>query len=148
LGIPLAALQVRSPKKMFAPRSEGAAARLKEIGALLTGAIDTLSSQWEASADASLNGDAGAKSRPVTQTEFQASRVIHSAVGALECLVVAPPNFLTNLCMSYSISRALHIAAEHNIAELLSQADDGQSVERLAAEIGLETGKLRESKVL
>ena len=130
---------------MLAPRSPGAAARLRELGALLNEAIETLASQWEVSADQDNGSEDSVKNSTVSQAEYHASRLIHSALGSLEALVVPPPSFLLRLSMSYSISRALHIAAEHNIAELLSEADDGIPIDALAVSTGVEDGKLRES---
>lgn len=125
-------------------RPENDATRLRELGALLAGAIETLASQWEAPEGPIIHPEAGVRRSTVSPAEFHASRVIHSALGSLESLVVPPRDFLISLSMSHSMARALHIVTEHNIAELLSQADDAIPVEVLAASTGLDPGKLRQ----
>jgi hypothetical protein len=128
---------------MLAPRSASAAARLRDLGTLLDEAIETLASQLEASTAPNIGPEASSKRNIVSHEEYHASRVIHAALGSLEALVVTPPSFLLRLSMSYSISRALHIAAQHNIAKLLSEADDGVSIDALATSTGVEEEKLR-----
>lgn len=118
------------------------AKELREVGQLLSQSIETLASEWEH--DGTCNGaENGARPAGVSQVQYDASRTIQACIGSLTSLVTSPHTRLTSLAMSYTIARALHLAVEHNIPELLAQSgDDGTSAATLAASTGLDTGKL------
>lgn len=120
------------------------ATRLREVSKVLSQAIETLASEWESSENSN-QSQSGVHIIDVSRAQYDASRIIQAALGSLESLVVPPHNKLTSLAMSYTICRALHLVAEHNIAEILSQVgDEGMSGTALACSTGLEAGKLCE----
>ncbi|OAP57195.1 hypothetical protein AYL99_07933 [Fonsecaea erecta] len=114
------------------------AAQLRAVLALLSVAVENLASEWESSP-----GDDFASSSTVSHAEHDAVKVIIAALGSIESLVLDPHTRLLNLSMSYLISRALHVAAEHRLAELLARAEEGGATAgHLARTTGLEEGKL------
>lgn len=74
---------------------------------------------------------------------FQAQRTITAVAGKLEEMIAEPDTRLVELSSQYFESRALHICAEHRIADLLDeQGNDGVSVQDLGKRTGLEPLKL------
>ncbi|KIW65329.1 hypothetical protein, variant [Phialophora macrospora] len=130
---------------MPSPKIDNPAAQLREVSAILSAAVETLASEWESlpsrdTADPDVQRDG---SRSVSWAEHDAAKVIFAAMGSLESLVQEPHSRLLNLSMSYFIARALHIAVEHRIADLLARAGkDGVSGTSLARSTGIEEGKI------
>ncbi|EXJ75293.1 uncharacterized protein A1O5_01989 [Cladophialophora psammophila CBS 110553] len=121
---------------MPSPKINKPAAQLRQILALLSAAVENLASEWESSARQD-NGNT------VSHGEDDAVNTIIAALGWLESLVLDPHTRLLNLFMSYLVARALHIAAEHEIAKLLSHdTNDGVSASHLGRITGIEEGKL------
>ncbi|KIW97886.1 uncharacterized protein Z519_01470 [Cladophialophora bantiana CBS 173.52] len=121
---------------MPSPRTNKPATQLRQILALLSVAVENLASEWESSPSQDT-------SSTMSHAECDAVKTIIASLGSLESLVLDPHTRLLNLSMSYLVSRALHIAAEHEIAELLSQdTNDGVSAAHLARVTGIEEGKL------
>lgn len=76
-------------------------------------------------------------------TIYQAQRTIVSAAGMLKEVVCEPQTQLIEVACQYFESRALHIAAEHRIPDLLVGHDkDGLSVVEIGKKIGIEPKKL------
>jgi hypothetical protein len=74
---------------------------------------------------------------------FDAQRMILSAAGMLTELGSTPSNRLLEVSTQYFEARALHIAAEKRIPDLLAGFDDsGVAVEKLAEQIGCDAAKL------
>ena len=119
-------------------------AQLREILSLLSTAVETIASEWELhSNEGLLNGEAGYTASSASHTKYNAVKTVLAAVGSLESLVVEPHVRLISLSTSYTIARALHIAAERNVAELLARAgDDGIHATELARLTGIEEKKL------
>ncbi|OQU99123.1 hypothetical protein CLAIMM_04802 [Cladophialophora immunda] len=130
------------------------AAQLREVLALLSAAVESLASQWESApggegtAPSQTEGAAATATatHTVSHAEHDAVKVIIAALGSLESLVLDPHTRLLNLSMSYLIARALHVAAEHGVAEVLARVEQGGgggvSTGHLATATGIEEGKL------
>ncbi|OAL29887.1 hypothetical protein AYO22_01793 [Fonsecaea multimorphosa] len=141
---------------MPSSKADKPAAQLREVLALLSAAVESLASEWESSpghddaaASATDTENAAAattttkNTNTVSHAENDAVKVIIAALGSIESLVLDPHTRLLNLSMSYLIARALHVAAEHGVAELLARAEQGGvSAVQLAKETGIEEGKL------
>lgn len=121
------------------------ATQLREILALLSTAAEDLASEWEFRVrNESPNARTKNGHTIVSHTEHELVKVVLAAVGSLESMIVDPYVRLTNLSTLYMISRALHIAAENDIAEHLAEASDtGVSIVELSMKSGMEENKLR-----
>ncbi|CUS10370.1 unnamed protein product [Tuber aestivum] len=74
---------------------------------------------------------------------YQARREILAAAGMLTEVIDEPQHRLLEVSSQYFESRALHIAAEHRIPDILKSHDkEGVSVQDLSAKIGIESKKL------
>ena len=106
--------------------------KLIQLSALLNSALSTLIT--------STRDDKG----PVPpRTLFDAQRTVISAAGMLIELVSTPSNRLMEVSTQYFESRALHIAAEKRIPDMLAGCDEkGVSVKKLAEQAGCDALKL------
>jgi len=78
-----------------------------------------------------------------THELYQARREILSAAGMLTEIVAEPQHRLQEVSSQYFESRALHIAAEHRIPDILKGHDkEGVSVQDISAKTGIESKKL------
>lgn len=114
--------------------------KLRSIVSLITKASETLIAEWE-------NNPATAKAPDGVQlpshSSFDAQRTLLAAAGSIEELVSDPAIRLLSLSSQYFESRALHIAAEHRIADVLHGHEDvGVNVDDIARKIGIEGQKL------
>ncbi|KAL7621041.1 hypothetical protein AAE478_008353 [Parahypoxylon ruwenzoriense] len=119
-------------------------AKLRQIVALITQASETIITEWE-------NNTAAAESLQGVQLPshsfFNAQRTLLAAAGSVEELVSDPSTRLLSLSTQYFESRALHIAAEHRVPDILhNHSDQGVHVSVIAKKIGIEEQKL--SRVL
>lgn len=89
------------------------------------------------------------KQPPQTLTDrelFDHQRTLLAAAGTLTELVSEPQNRLLEVSSQYFEARALHIAADARIPNILAKhGDSGLAVETLAAEVGIESRKLCKS---
>lgn len=76
---------------------------------------------------------------------YNAQRTIVSACGAFAALVQNPQLRLLELSSGFFESRALHIALEHRIPDILARTEGGTYIGDLSAEIGVDSLKLGES---
>ncbi|KIW81975.1 hypothetical protein Z517_05001 [Fonsecaea pedrosoi CBS 271.37] len=128
------------------------AAQLRAVLALLATAVENLACEWESSPSGNGVVDANIETAvpdtsTVSHAEHDAVKTILAALGSIESLVLDPHTRLLNLSMSYLIARALHVVADHRVAELLTLNHNkpearGVSAEDLARTTGLEQGKL------
>lgn len=80
---------------------------------------------------------------PPSYTLFQAQRTIVSAAGMLTEVIQEPQIRLLEVSSQYFEARALHIAAEHRIPDLLVGHDrEGLSVVEIGKKIGIDSKKL------
>lgn len=73
---------------------------------------------------------------------FNAQRVLVAASGMFTELVANPSSRLLEVSSQYNESRALHIAAELRIADLVAKKPSGMPVNELSAIVGIESRKL------
>ncbi|KAI2488246.1 O-methyltransferase A [Pyrenophora tritici-repentis] len=107
-------------------------AKLIQLGVLVQSALATLITSSEQSKE----------SLPPKEL-FNAQRTILSAAGMLTELVSTPSNRLLEVSTQYFEARALHIAAEKRIPDMLVGSDEsGVAVEDLAKQVGIESTKL------
>lgn len=129
----------------------GDAKKLRLLAAMIQETVETVIEEWSSKT----NQTTVEKSSSVAQDEFnipshklyQAQRVLAAAAGSIEELVSDPSLRLIGFSTQYWESRALHIAAEHRLADLMEAgveagASDGVHVNALAAEVGIEAKKL------
>lgn len=122
------------------PRTAQDAAQLLQLSELLTSSIQTVISEWS---DES-------KKTPVpaipSHVLFEAQRTILAITGALTELVSEPPSRINEVTSQFWESRALAIAAECRIPDLLKGADEeGVEIQQIADSTGIEGLKLCES---
>lgn len=111
--------------------SNSTTAQLQQLGALIQSALTTLITTSQNSTDAL-----------PSKTLFDAQRTILSAAGMLTELASDPSSRLFEVSTQYFEARALHIAAENRIPDLLAASDEGVTVEELAKTIGCDAAKL------
>jgi hypothetical protein len=136
------------------PRTSAEADQLIQMGKLLNEAIQTVTEEWKnekfsKSHTNGANGVNGASNDANTADTlpswplYQAQRTILSLTGALTELVAEPSHRLTELMGEYWESRALFIATERRIPDLLHEAgDEGMEITELAKKTGIEHLKL------
>lgn len=76
---------------------------------------------------------------------FNAQRTLLAASGTLTELVSKPENRLLEVSSQYFEARALHIAADARIPDLLAESAGGVSIDVLSAKVGIESRKLCKS---
>ncbi|MCJ1283722.1 hypothetical protein MMC26_003053 [Xylographa opegraphella] len=120
-------------------------AQIKELlkaTEILNTAVKTIAEEWTtAGGDGTLIGD----TRMVlpSSSGYNAQKTILGAMGKIQELVAIPQMKLIEMSEQFYESRALHIAAEHRIADLLSGHDDeGVPISELAKSTGLDCDKL------
>lgn len=129
---------------MAALNPREAALQLRQVTQLLTAAVDEIATRWE---DKTLEethvstenvGIARQHDRP------DPVKTVLAALGHVESLVTEPHRLLVDMSTSYLTSRALHIAADHDIAGIIARADgdDGLHVEELARLAAVDQDKL------
>jgi len=129
---------------MSIPQRDQPGEQLRELLRLLSSAVESLAHERDVSLSSNVPG-MGNKDTSISTAhpEDDAVKVIRAALGSLESLVLDPHELLLGFSSSYLLSRALHIAADQNIAEHLAQAgQDGLHVSHLARISGVEEGKL------
>lgn len=138
------------------PKTSAEADQLIQMGKLLNEAIQTVTEEWKKESFSKIQGNGtngvnGASSNEYSSTAdvlpswplHQAQRTILSLTGALTELVIEPPHRLTELMGQYWESRALYIAAERRIPDLLHEAgDEGLEIDVIAKKTGIEALKL------
>lgn len=118
-------------------------AKLRQVVALINSASETVIGEWEKEASGAYERDQVDGVTLPSPACYDASRVLKAAASAMEELVTDPNYKLITFATSYWASRALHIAAEHRIADVLDAAGpDGVSIADLAKELSVEKGKL------
>ncbi|KAI9874729.1 MAG: hypothetical protein M1830_009351, partial [Pleopsidium flavum] len=109
---------------------------------ILNTAVKTTVDEWtKAGGEGTLIGD----TRMVLPTPagYNAHKTILGAVGKIQELIAIPQMKLIEMSEQFYESRALHIAAEHRIADFLAGHDaEGVAVGELAKQTGLHAGKL------
>ena len=118
--------------------------QLREILSLLSTAVEKIASEWELrSSEDSLHARNEGADSSESHDEYDAVKTVLAAVGSLESLIMEPHVRLISLSTSYTIARALHIAAENSVAEVLARAgESGLRATHLARSTGIDEKKL------
>ncbi|EIN06260.1 S-adenosyl-L-methionine-dependent methyltransferase [Punctularia strigosozonata HHB-11173 SS5] len=119
------------------------AEKLRSAVKLLSDASESLIQSWKEDEQRSINGTTAARGAPSTQS-YDAVRTIIGAFGVIEELVQVPQTRLATMSMQYLEARALHIAIQLRIADLLAKADQtiGMPLSELSAHTGVVEQKL------
>lgn len=131
------------------PKTAEDATKLIQLADLLKQSALTVVEEWKKE-DFSQTGPSNSFSSQDTAAVLpnarlhQAQRTILAATGAITELVVEPYSRVQEVGCQYFESRALFIAAERRIPDLLADAggDEGLDVETLAQKTGIEAAKL------
>jgi hypothetical protein len=128
--------------KMSTQQGSQPGTQLRKIMKLLSTAVEEIASEWDILSSKGTALEHGAK---YSHIERDAAKTALAAIGSLESLIQDPYKHLITMSTSYTIARALHIAADHHIAELLAVAGvEGVHVADLASSTGIEESKLSE----
>ena len=119
---------------------------LIQLGALVQSALATLiTSQQQAQDQEQNKASENDRDALPPKTLFDAQRTILSAAGMLTELASTPSNRLLEVSTQYFEARALHIAAEKRIPDMLAGHErEGVAVEELAGRVGCDAAKLCE----
>ena len=126
------------------------AKKLLALVDLVNKTAQTILSEWKKE-DSSPIPDAPQDSPSLPSWElYNAQRAILSACGAFAELVHDPQLHLLEMSVEYFEARALHIAAEHRIADILAQTNrdkGGIYIGDLSEKVGIDARKLGERLV-
>ncbi|KAI1373457.1 S-adenosyl-L-methionine-dependent methyltransferase [Hypoxylon crocopeplum] len=121
--------------------------KLRRIVSLITQASETVIAEWENNSGTAEAPEAPEGVQLPNHSLFNAQRTLLAAAGSIEELISDPAIRLLSLSSQYFESRALHIAAEHHVTDILHGHNDaGVHVSVIAKKIGIEERKL--SRVL
>ncbi|TFY67302.1 hypothetical protein EVG20_g3987 [Dentipellis fragilis] len=123
--------------------------QLRSLIRLLADASESVIQSWEAEEATSTQEQSSEKvylqGSPLPSKElFEARRTVVGAVGMVMDLVQEPQSRLMEICSQYYEARALHIAVEKRVADLLADADPTQGVPLL--DLSHQTG-IKEQKL-
>ena len=125
------------------------ASKLLSLVDLINKASQTILREWEKEEPLPLDASRTGYDPPLPTWElYNAQRTIVSACGAFAALVQNPQLRLLEISAGFFESRALHIAVEHRIPDILARTglkEGGAHIEDLSTEIGIDPLKLGES---
>ncbi|RMZ86788.1 hypothetical protein DV736_g5986, partial [Chaetothyriales sp. CBS 134916] len=130
------------------PKSEQEAEKLIQLADLLQDAARMVVGEWkkeEFPTSESANSFCTQDTSAILPSPalHQAQRSLLAAIGAISELVVEPCSRVQEVACQFFESRALFIAAERSIPDLLEEAgDDGIDIATLSQKTGIEKGKL------
>ncbi len=121
--------------------------KLRSLVQLISAAAETLIDDWQNEAPDNIDWETVGGIPLPNPVSFDAQRTIVAAAASIEELVFEPQLRLMTFASQYFASRALHIAADHRIADLLDSGDgSGVAVAELSSRVGIEKKKLCETK--
>ncbi|KIK53524.1 hypothetical protein GYMLUDRAFT_49298 [Collybiopsis luxurians FD-317 M1] len=111
--------------------------QMRSLMAIMVQAVDDIIEAWATE-------DQGPVDATPSAEIFKARRTILAAMGVITDLVQSAPERLMEICSQFYESRALHVAVQNNVPELLSTASprDGVSLNQLCATTGMNKQKL------
>ncbi len=128
------------------PRSIDDAVRLLQLSELIASSTRTVIDEWtKESKRAGTTGEDGSPAVLPNWRLYQAQRELLAAAGTLTELASDPSSRLQEVSGQYFEARALHIAAEKRIADVIAELDtDGEGVpgDVIAEKVGIEPRKL------
>ncbi|PCH41150.1 S-adenosyl-L-methionine-dependent methyltransferase, partial [Wolfiporia cocos MD-104 SS10] len=117
------------------------AQQLRDLLRLLNDSAEVIIKDWE-SGEQTAPVESGA---PLPSPEvFEATRIVTGACGMFLDLVQEPGSRLTEVACAYFLSRALHVAIQARVAEILADADPtkGMSAALISEKTGINEQKL------
>jgi len=117
------------------------AQKLRTLVSMLTDASEVIIKEWEAEEQAP-PAESGV---PLPSAAlFEARRIVSGACGMCMDLIQEPGSRLTDIACSFFISRALHIAVQARVADVLADADPAQGIscEDISQKTGINAQKL------
>ncbi|PCH41144.1 S-adenosyl-L-methionine-dependent methyltransferase [Wolfiporia cocos MD-104 SS10] len=117
------------------------AQQLRDLLRLLNDSAEVIIKDWEGS-EQTAPVESGA---PLPTPEvYEATRIVTGACGMFLDLVQEPGSRLTEIACVYFLSRALHVAAQARVAEILADADptEGMSAALISEKTGINDQKL------
>ena len=125
------------------------AKKLLALVDLVNKTSQTIINEWEKEDSLASATDVPRDSPSLPSWElYNAQRTILSACGAFSELVHDPQLHLLEMSVEYFEARALHVAAEHRIADILAQTDPAMTgiyIGDLSEKVGIDARKLCES---
>ncbi|KAI0930161.1 hypothetical protein AcV5_006945 [Taiwanofungus camphoratus] len=118
--------------------------KLRSLIRLLTDASEVVIKEWESEAQES-SPETESYTPPLPSGElFDARRTVLGACGMCMDLVQEPQSRIMEIGTQYYISRALQIAAEGHVADVLAKADPkiGMPIQEIGKEVGIEAQKI------
>ena len=115
---------------------------LRDLVRLINDAAEVIVQEWQSEAG-DLNPPADASLLP-SPALYDARRTLVGACGMASDLVAEPRQRLMEISVGYYSSRALHIAAQGRVADVIADADTGEGVHvyEIANKTGVEHRKL------
>ncbi|CCM06273.1 uncharacterized protein FIBRA_08523 [Fibroporia radiculosa] len=115
---------------------------LRALMRMLVDASEVVIKQWDAEDQPYLPGPATGQAP--SQELFEARRIILGACGMCADLVQDPLERLSEISFSYLPARALHIAAEARVFDILAETDpsSGMDIQDISHCTGINAGKL------
>ncbi|KAI0958974.1 hypothetical protein AcV7_004641 [Taiwanofungus camphoratus] len=119
------------------------AQRLRSLVKLLSDTSEVVIKEWEI-AEQTASQTAGPLPPLPSLELFNARRIVLGACGMCMDLVQEPQSRLMELANQFHSSRALHVAAERRLADVLSDADPqvGMSIQEISRKVNIDQGKL------
>ncbi|KAH9895356.1 S-adenosyl-L-methionine-dependent methyltransferase [Xylariomycetidae sp. FL2044] len=122
---------------------EDRALKLRQVVKLLSSSCESLIGEWGKRSKNGTDHEKNHDQELPSREAFEAERTIKAALGSIEELACTPSMRLMEFSTMFWNSRALHIAAENNIPDLLAEKDsDGVDVETISEAVGIEKNKL------
>lgn len=133
------------------PKSLSDAVQLVQTADLISKSAQTVISEWSKESESLGNSASSAQSETPSQVLpshelFDAQRIILAAVGKLTELVSEPSGRILEVATQFQESRALYIAAERRIPDILApkDKDGGMAVSEISQQAKIESRKLCE----
>lgn len=122
--------------------------KLRSLVRLLSDASEVVIKEWEMEAQNASQKTSSLPTLPSVELH-DARRAVLGACGMCMDLVQEPQSRLMEMGTQYYISRALHIAAEARIADILADADPqtGVPVQKISEQVGIEEQKVGKSSI-
>jgi hypothetical protein len=120
------------------------AAKLRKTIELLSSASETLITEWKKTGTTDTQSTPRAVGFQLpSHAEYEAEQIVKAALGTIEALACSAEIRALEVNIRYVESRALHIALNHHVPEILAeQGQDGVHVDELGMATGLEKNKL------
>jgi hypothetical protein len=120
---------------MPAPKSTADFYKLLQLTELIQKTSTTLLKEWA-------SGSSDSNSGLASPELFEAQRTLLSAAGLLTELVSDPATRLLEVSSQYNEARALHIASDLRVPDVLAKNEKGVKIDDISSAVGIESRKL------